>query len=92
MKLNDILENVLAFPTKERKHQVTLDKLKAKSKYYDEITGQPTDDHPTAKSFLLVSDDNKAVATFDTWDEAEKQKPSVEMRHGVRGLRIVPMG
>lgn len=97
MKLKDILENVIAFPSEKRKRQVTMDKLRKKSQYYDDITGMPTREHPDydgpepADEFLLVNADGKAYATFDTEKEARRRRPEIEMKYGVRGLNIVPM-
>lgn len=94
MKLKDVLENVIAFPSEKRKHQITLDKLRKKSRYYDDMTGLPTGEHPDyaePKEFWLVNDDGKAIAVFDTEKEAKKMKPQIEMKYGVRGLNIVPM-
>ena len=94
MKLSDILESVLAFPQEKRKRQVMMDKLRKKSSFYDDITGEPTDEHPDyaePKEFWLVNDDGKAVAVFDTEKEARSKRPEIEMKYGVRGLNIVPM-
>jgi hypothetical protein len=91
MKLSDILEGVAAFPTKERKRAVQMDRLRKRSSYYDEITGQKTDKHPDNNpEFHVVDDDNKAYATFTSYREAEKAIPRLEMKSGKRGLSVRP--
>jgi len=104
MKLKDVLENVVAFPVEKRRRKINMDKLRKKSTLYDEITGMPTRKHPQFYDYFpelrgveepgeywLVNDTGKAFAVFDTEEEAKKMKPQIEMKHGARGLNIVPM-
>ena len=100
-----VKEGVLEFPQKKRDRAVRMEKLKKKSKYYDEMTGLPTREHPDfydhfpelrgveepEGEYWLVSDDGKGYAVFDTEKEANQRKPEIEMKYGVRGLHIVPM-
>jgi len=91
MKLRDILENVAAFPTKERKRTVQMDRLRKRSSYYDELTGLKTDKHPENNpEFIVVDDDDKAYATFTSQRDAEKAIPRIEMKSGKRGLSVRP--
>ena len=77
MKLKDILEGVSAFPTKERKRTVQMDRLRKRSSYYDELTGERTDKHPDNKpeEFIVADDNGKGYATFTNRREAEKAIP-----------------
>jgi len=48
MRLYELTENVVNFPTKEVRHRAMLDKLRNKSSYYNN-DGTPTDQHPDLK-------------------------------------------
>lgn len=91
MKLCDILEgHVAAFPTKDRKRSVQMDRLRKRSSYYDDITGERTDKHPDNQppEFLVVDLDGKAHGTFGSYGEAEKAIPRLSMKSGKRGLLV----
>jgi len=90
MKLCDILESVAAFPTKDRKRTVQMDRLRKRSSYYDELTGERTDKHPDNQpdEFFVVDEDGKGYATFSSYREAEKALPRLMMKSGKRDLSV----
>ena len=87
MKLDEILtEQVLAFPTKDRKRTVQMDKLRSKSKMYND-DGTKTEHNPN-KKFIVADKDGKAIGSFDTYKQAHLAIPSLEMKSGKRGLVV----
>ena len=89
----DVKEGVLAFPQEKRKRQVNMDKLRKHSSMYDELTGLPTDKHPENREpeYWLVDDNGKGYAQANTEKELMQRKPEIEMKSGVRGLRVIPI-
>jgi len=62
MKIADIAESVVAFPTKDRQRSVQMDRLRKRSSYYND-KGEPTDKHPDLRPkephLKLVKDSEK---------------------------------
>ena len=88
MKLSDILESVVSFPTKHRHHQVQKDR----GLVYDEITGRwnpkpPKSDQP---EFVIVGkDDQKGYGWAVGRKAAIKKRAELQLKHGVE-LEIEP--
>ena len=93
MKISDILEGTVSqFPTQKRQRDVRMDRLRKKSRYYDELTGERLPDHPIEKEpeYYIMTQDGKAVAVFSTEKEARKNQREIEMKYKVRNTEIVP--
>ena len=82
MKIQDIAESVVAFPTKDRKRNVQMDRLRSRSSYYND-KGEPTDKHPDLKPkephLKLVKDSEEfpSVKTHSVEELAKKHSVDI---------------
>lgn len=82
MKIQDIAESVVAFPTKDRKRNVQMDRLRSRSSYYNG-KGEPTDKHPDLKPkephLKLVKDSEEfpSVKTHSVEELAKKHSVDI---------------
>jgi hypothetical protein len=82
MKVRPLLENIVKFPTKERKKQVSKDRQEG----IDEITGLPLEE-PKEK-FFVVNKDFQAVGQYDTKEEAKINLAKYTLKTGDRKASI----
>jgi hypothetical protein len=89
MKVSEITENVVKFPSKKRHAQVQKDR----GMTYDEITDRwyPTPPEVTEQEYVIVDEFGKGYAFAKNWDDAVRKRAEQQLKHGVE-LEIAPWG